>query len=116
MISTNALSLFLLKHDQNGVCDRNLCSVQESMCSNKQAIANFKRLCADFPNLALLNKSATSREVQVTYVHVPVGNKYHRETVTTFALGGSLKALTVVTINSECAFSGSGNRIFPPAT
>ena len=75
MISTNALSLFLLKNNQNGICKRNLRLIQELMHLYKPSIAKFKWVCADFPNLALLIKSATTGGVQVTYVHTPVGKK-----------------------------------------
>ena len=111
MISTNALSLFLLKHDQNGFCNHNLCSIQESMRSYKIAVYKFKRVYSDSPNLALLTKSATPREVQVTYSHAYVGNKSLRETVTTFALAVLLEAPTVVTINAENDYSGAANQI-----
>ena len=116
MISTNALSLFLFKHDQNGVCDRNLCSIQESIRLYKMAVYNFKRVCAYFPNPALLTKSVTPREVQVMYSHVYVGNKSLRETVTTFALEVLLEALTVVTIDVERASVVSSVHIPLPTT
>ena len=34
MIKYNALSLFLLENDQNIVCNRNLCPIQDFMCSD----------------------------------------------------------------------------------
>ena len=66
----------------------------------KMAVYKFKRVCAYFPNLALLTKIVIPREVQVTYPHVSVGNKSLGETVTTFALAVLLEAPTVVTINA----------------
>ena len=74
IISTHALSLFLLKNDQNGVFNRNLRSIQESMCSDKPTGSKFKQVCTYFPNIALLTKSAMPGEVQVTYAHTSIGN------------------------------------------
>ena len=75
-----------------------------------------KRVSTDFPNLAILTKSATPGEIQATYVHVSFGNKSLGETVTAFALSGSLEAPTVVLIDIERALAGDGEKIRLPAT
>ena len=116
IISTNALSLFLLEHDYNRVSDCNLRLIHENICLDNPAVSNFKRVCTDFPYLALLTKSAKSGEAQVTYVHVSIIKNPLRGTLTSFALAGSLEALTVVTINAEHAFAGTGNKIRLPTT
>ena len=116
MISTYALSLFLFKHDQKEVCDRNLYSIQESMRLYKMAAHKFKQVCADFPNLALPTNSVKPGEVQVMYSHASVGNKSFGETVTTFALAVLLEAMTVVTIDADHDFSGATDHIPLPTT
>ena len=116
MISTYALSLFLFKHDQKEVCDRNLYSIQESMRLYKMAAHKFKQVCADFPNLALPTNSVKPGEVQVMYSHASVGNKSLGEIVTTFVLEVLLEAPTVVTINAEHNFSGAVYQIPLPIT
>ena len=73
MVCTNNLPLFLLEHNQNGVCDHDLCSIQESMHSAKPAFTKFKQVCADYPNLTLLTKIVTPGEVQVIYMHASIG-------------------------------------------
>ena len=75
------------------------------MRSDEPAVSKFKRLYTDFPNIALLTKSATPGEVQVTYTHASIENNLLRETATTFSLEGFLEATTVVAINTERAFT-----------
>ena len=116
MVSTNYLLLFLLEHDLNKVCNRNIHSIQEPMYSDKPARSKFKWVCTDFPNLAILTNSVTPGEVQVAYAHVSVGDKSLRETVVSFVLEGSLEATTVVLINAEHAFSDAGKNIHLPTT
>ena len=45
------------------------------MCLGESAGAKFELLCADFPNVTLLAKSASSGKIKVTFVHASVGNK-----------------------------------------
>ena len=116
MISTYALSLLLLKNDQNRVYETNLRLIQELMRSDEPSVAKFKLVYTDLPNLALLTKSATPGEVQVTYAHESIGNKSLGKNVTSFALVELLESLTMVTINSERAFSVAGNKIRLPTT
>ena len=67
--------------------------------------SKFKRISTDFPNLAILTKSATSGDIQSTFAHASIGNNFLGETVTPFALTGSLEAPTVVLINIEPSFA-----------
>ena len=76
----------------------------------------FKRVCTYFPNLALLTKSATPGDIQVTFGNASVGNKYLWETVTSFSLTGSLESPTVVSIDSKRAFTSAGKKIRLPVT
>ena len=75
MIFTNSLSLLLFENDQNGFCNRNLCFIQELMCLDNPSDVKFKRVCADYPIIALLTKSAIPRETQVTFGHASTKNK-----------------------------------------
>ena len=90
MISTNALSVFILCHHINGLGNKNLRSIQEIMCTSEPDTEKYKKVCEDFPNLAILNKSATPGEVQMTFAHASVGNKYLGEYVAAFSLAGSI--------------------------
>ena len=59
MLSTNALSIFILHHRQNGICKKNLRSIQDIMCASNTAAKKYKKVCNDFPNFSILTKSAT---------------------------------------------------------
>ena len=56
MISSYDLSTFTLHHDLNGLCNNNLCLIQDRMRTNELASNKFKRMCKDFPNMAILTK------------------------------------------------------------
>ena len=75
MVSTNAPSLLLLEHDQNGVCNRNIRLIKELIRLDDPAGSNFKGVSAYTPNLTLLTKSATPGEIQVTFSHASVGKQ-----------------------------------------
>ena len=111
MISTNALSIYILQHKKREICEQNICLIQESMRSDRPSGSKFKRISTYFPNLSILTKSATHGDIQAMYVNVSVGNKYLGKTITAFALAGSLEAPTVVSIDIECAFSSNGKKI-----
>ena len=116
MISSNALSLFLLDHEQNGVFNHNIHSIQDLMCSDKPTSVKFKVMCADFLNLTLLTESTTPDNIQVVYGHASVGNNPLGETITAFALAGSLESPTVVSINAESALYIANKKILLPVT
>ena len=116
MISTNALSLFLLKHDQNGVFNRNLLSIQDLMRSDESAGTKFKRVCTDSLHLTLLTKTATPGEMQVTFGYTSVGNNSLEETVTAFALVGSLEYLVVASIDAKRDFTSANKKSRLPVT
>ena len=116
MISSNALSTFILHHDINGLCDKNIRSVQYLMCTSKPDRDKFKHVWDNFPNLAILNKSATPGDHQLTFVHVYVGNKSLGESVTAFSLAGLIEAPKVVSINVDIAFAIAGDNIWIPIT
>ena len=105
VIFSNALLLFLLDHNQNGVCNHNLCSIQDLMCLDKPYVTKFKRVCADFPNLALPVKITTPGNIQVTFGHMFVGNKSLRETITPFYLARSLESPMMVSIDTKRTFA-----------
>ena len=44
--------------------NNNIRSIQEIICASETAAEKYKRICRDFPNLAILTKSATPGEVQ----------------------------------------------------
>ena len=51
-----------------------------------------------FPNVAILTKSATPGEVQLTFAHASVGKKSLGESVTALNLAESLEAPIVISI------------------
>ena len=106
--------MFLLHHHINGIGNKNLCSVQEVMHTSEQAADKFKKICEDFPNLAILTKSSTLGEMQLTFGHAAVGNKSFRESVVAFALAGNLSSPSVISLKIEIAFDADGNKIRLP--
>ena len=69
------------------------------------ASKNYKKVCDEFPNLAILTTSATPGKFQLTFAHVSVGNKSLRESVVAFALAGSLDPTYVFSIEVDIAFA-----------
>ena len=110
------LYTFIIHHDINGLCDKNLRSIQYLMRTSEPAGEKFKHICKNFPNLAILTKSATLGNVQLTLVHASVGKTPLGESVTAFAQAGSLEAPTVDYIDVDIAFAIVGNRIWIPVT
>ena len=75
MISTNALSMFVLHHHLNRLENENHRLFLEVMCSSEPDANKFKNVCKDFPNLDILTKSSTLGEIQLKFGHASVGNK-----------------------------------------
>ena len=90
MLSTNALSVFILHHLQNGICNKNLHLIQDIMCARNPYDKNHKKVCNDFPNLAIITKSAIPGEVQLTFAHATVWNKSLGESGLVFALAENI--------------------------
>ena len=116
MIYSNALSTLILHHDLNGLCDKNLRLIQYVMRTSQPARKKFKRVSKDLPNLVILTRIATPREVQLKFMHMSVGNKYLGESISTFALAGYIEALKVISIDTSIAFAIYGNKIRIPVT
>ena len=111
MISTNVLSVFLLHHHLNGLGNKNLRSFQEVIHASEPAAEKYKNVCEDFPNLAILTKSSTLGEIQLTFGHAAVRNKSLRESVVAFALAGYLSLPSDISFNIEIAFPNDGEKI-----
>ena len=114
MISSNALSVFLLHHPLDRLGNENLCPVQEVMRASEPAADKYKNLCEDFPNLGILTKSSTPGEIQLTFGHAAVGNKSMGESVVDFALAGDLDSPSVNSFNLDIAFATNGQKIRLP--
>ena len=99
MISTNALSVFILHHHPNGLRNKNLRSIQDGMRASEPAAEKYKRVCEDSPNIAILTKSATPGEIQLTFGHAAVGNKSLGEFVVAFSLAVDLSSPYVISLN-----------------
>ena len=81
------------------------------MRASDPAADKFKRVCEDFPNLAILTKSSTPGNIQLTFGHTAVGNKSLGEFVVAFALSGDLNSPSVISFKIEIAFAADGNKI-----
>ena len=66
------------------------------MSTSEPANKKYKKVCGNFHNLTILNRSAMPGEVQLTFTYVSVGNMYLGEYVTSSALAGSMKSHSVV--------------------
>ena len=98
MISTNALSMFILHHHLNGLGNKNLLSILDVMRASEPAAEKYKRVCTDFPNIAILTKEKTPGEIQLTFGHASVGNKSLGGSVVDFALAGDLISHSVISL------------------
>ena len=114
MISTNALSVFLLHHHLNRLGNKNLRLFQEVMHASDPAADKLKKFCEDFPNLAILTKISTPGEIQLTFGHSAVGNKSLGESVVAFALSGDLSSPSVILFNIKIAFAADRDNIRLP--
>ena len=110
MISSHALSAFLLHYPRNGLGNANLRSVQEAMRASEPATEKYKNVCEDFPNIGIRTKSSTPGEVQLTFGHLTVGDKSLGESIQGFALAGELGSPSVISFNLEIAFAPKGEK------
>ena len=81
------------------------------MRTSEPTIEKYKKVCDYLPNLVILTKSTTPGEVQLTFAHESVGEKYLGESVAAFALVGSLESPSVVSIDINIAFAMDGDKI-----
>ena len=114
MISTNDLSMFILHHHINGLRNKNLCYIQYVMRASKRAEEKYKRVCEDFPNLAILTKSAKPGKIQLTFGHAAVGNKSLGVSVVAFSLAGDIRSPSIISLKIEIAFAMDGDKIRLP--
>ena len=80
------------------------------MRASKTAAKRYKKVCDDFPNIAILAKSATRGEFQLTFAHVTVGNKSFGGSGVAFVLAGNQDPPSAVSINIDIAFVIEGNK------
>ena len=114
MISTNALSVFILNHHLNGLGNRNLHLIQYVMRMGEPSEEKYKRVCEDFPNIAILTKSATPGKIQLTFGHTAIGNKSLGESVVAFSLSGDLSSPSIISLKIEIDFAADGDKIRIP--
>ena len=84
------------------------------MRASDPAMEKSKRVCKDFPNLAVLTKSAMPGEIQLTFGHAAVGNKSIRESVVDSSLTGNISSCSVIYLKIEIAFTADGDKICLP--
>ena len=114
MISTYALSVFILHHHINELGNKNLWSIQYIMHASDPDAKKYKKVCEDFPNLAILTKSATPGEFQLTFSHAAVGNKSLGWSVVGFELVVYISSTSAVSLNIGIAFAADGDKIRLP--
>ena len=86
------------------------------MRTSDPACDKSKHVCEDIPNMYILTKSVTPGNVQLTFVHMSIGNKPLGESVTIFTLEGYLEAPAVVSIIVNTAFAIASDKIPIPVT
>ena len=84
------------------------------MHAREPAADKYKNVCEDFPNVRILTKSSTPREIQLTFGHAAVGNKSLGESVVDFALAGNLGSPSVISFNLEISFAPDGEKFRLP--
>ena len=84
------------------------------MHASEPAAEKYKRVCEDFPNLAILTKSASPGEIQFTFSHAAIGNKSLWESVVAFSLTGNLSSPFVISLKIKIAFYADGDKIHLP--
>ena len=114
MISTNALFVFILQHHINRLSKKNICLIQEDMHASNLAAKNCKRVCEYLPNLAILTRSATPGEVQLTFGHAAVGKKSLGESSVAFALAGDISSPSVISLKIDIFFATDDDKIRVP--
>ena len=114
MISTNALSVFLLHHHLNRLGNKNLRLVQDMMHASEPAAEKFKRVYEDFPNLTILTKSSTPGKIQLTLGHAAIGNKSLGESNVAISLAGDLSSPSVISFKNEIDFAADDDKIRLP--
>ena len=82
--------------------------VQEVLRASEPAADKSKKFCKDFPNLAILKKSSTTGEIQLTFGHAAVGNKSLGESVVAFALAVDISSPSVIPFKIDIAFAADG--------
>ena len=80
---------------------------------SEPAAENYKKVCK---NLAILAKSATPGEAQLTFSHATDRNKSLGGFIVAFALAVNLDSPFVVSIKMDIAFSADSNKIRLPIT
>ena len=106
--------MFILHNHLNRLGNKNLCSIQDVMCASDPAAEQYKRICEDFPNIAILTKSATPGEIQLTFVHAAAGNKSFGGSVVFFFLAGNLISPSVISLKIEIALAAECDKIRLP--
>ena len=111
MISTNALSVCLLHHHLNGLGNKNLCLVQYMMRANEPSAYKFKKVCEDFPNIAILTNRSTPGEIKLTFVHAAIRNNSFGCSAVAFVLASNLSSPYVLSFKIEITFAADGDNI-----
>ena len=114
MISNNALSVFFLHHHLNGLRNKNIHSIQDGMRASEAAVEKYKRVCEDFPNLTILTKNARPGEIQLTFGHTAVGNKFHGKSIVASALAGDIRSPSLISQNIKISFAVDSDKIHLP--
>ena len=88
--------------------------IQEIMRAIKPAAEKYKKVCKDFPNFSILTNSVTPGELQLTFVHMTVGNKSVGGSIVAFGIEGYLSSPSVASVKIDIAFSADGDKIRLP--
>ena len=113
-MSTNYLSVFILHHHLNEPRNKNICTIQDVIRASEPDAEKYKWVCEDFPNHAILTKSATPGEIQLKFGHADVGKKSLEESVVAFSIAGDISSPSFISLKIEIAFAADGDKIRLP--
>ena len=83
---------------------------------SEPATEKYKRVCENFPNLAILTRSVIPGKIQLTFGHTAVGNNSIGGSVVGFSLAGDLSSSSVIYLKIETSFAADGDNICLPIT
>ena len=106
--------MFILHNHFSRLENKNIRSNQDVMRASKPTEDKYKRVCEDFPNLAIFTKSATPGGIRLTFGRAAVGNNSLGKSVLAFSLAGDLSSPSMIYLNIEIAFAADGGNICLP--
>ena len=83
---------------------------------SRPSAKNYKKVCEDLPDLAILTKSTIPGKVQFMFGQATTGNKSPGEPIVAFALVGYLISPSISPLKIDIDFAADGDKIHLPIT